>query len=207
MSINLIQSYNKYKNGSNIQVALESFNNDVNYENFKDLGSNKNVKKQVRKYVNDFQRKYSLDLLGKVTENHQSITKARKKQTLNGYVKEIVDGGANALIAQRNYNTFFNDPINLEYYGAEGLENLKQKTDLELIELAYIKGNQTGNFNLLNNADRQEILNSLPIDSQKAVIDKIRNDNLSNAIKLQEEQIFLKRKINNLKSKLLLQHY
>ena len=45
LSINLIKSYNKYKSGSNLEVALESFNEDVNYNNFKDLGSNKRVKK------------------------------------------------------------------------------------------------------------------------------------------------------------------
>ena len=51
LSIDLIKSYNKHKSGSNLELALESFNEDVNYDNFKDLGSNKRVKKQVRKYL------------------------------------------------------------------------------------------------------------------------------------------------------------
>ena len=194
LSIDLIKSYNKHKSGSNLELALESFNEDVNYDNFKDLGSNKRVKKQVRKYVNDFQRKYSLDLLGKVTENHQSITKTRKTQTLNGYVKDIVAGGANGLMAEKSYNTFFTDPLNLEYYGAEGLEKLKQSKDLELIELSLIQGGKAGNVNLFNNEQRQAVLNALPVKSQKAVIDKIRNNNLSEAIKLQEETIFSEKK-------------
>jgi len=124
LSIDLIKKYNKYKSGSNLELALEGFNNDVSYEkNFKDLGSNKRVKKEVRKYVNDFQRKYSLDLLGKVTENHQSITKARKTQTLNQMVIDQVAGGKNGLLAKKQYNNFWSDPLNLEYYGAEQLEN------------------------------------------------------------------------------------
>src|SRR5210317_905663 len=52
LSIDLIKSYNKHKSGSDLEVALENFNSDVNYENFKDLGSNKRVKKEVRQYVN-----------------------------------------------------------------------------------------------------------------------------------------------------------
>ncbi|BAQ86376.1 hypothetical protein [uncultured Mediterranean phage uvMED] len=194
LGIDLIKSYNKYKSGSNIEVALEGFNQDVNYKNFEDLGSNKRVKKQVRKYVTDFQRKYSLDLLGKVTENHQSITKARKTQTLNGYIKDIVAGGANALIAERNYNTFFTDPLNLEYYGAEGLEKLRGTKDLELIELSLINRGKTGDVNLFDNKQRKAVLDALPVKSQKAVIEKIRNNNLSEAIKLQEETIFAEKK-------------
>ena len=32
LSIDLIKSYNKHKSGSNLEVALEGFNKDVNYE-------------------------------------------------------------------------------------------------------------------------------------------------------------------------------
>jgi len=194
ISIDLIKKYNKYKSGSDLEVALEGFNKDVNYENYKDLGSNKIVKKEVRKYVNDFQRKYSLNLLGKVTENHQSITKARKTQKLNGYVKDIVAGGSNGLIAERAYNTFFTDPINLDYYGAEGLEKLRQSKDLELIELSLIQGGNNGDINLLDDKQRQAVLGALPLKSKKAVIDKIRNGDISRAIKSEEDIIFAERK-------------
>ena len=81
LSIDLIKSYNKHKKGSNLELALDGFQEDVKYENFKDLGSNKRVKKEVRNYVNKFRSKYALDLLGKVTENHQDITKARTDKT------------------------------------------------------------------------------------------------------------------------------
>lgn len=194
LSIDLIKSYNKYKNGSNLDFALTEFNKEVDYSNFKDLGSNKRVKKEVQNYVRDFQRKYSLDLLGKVTENHQSITKARKTQTLNQLILDQVDGGANAAIAERKYQNFWLDPINLEYYGAEGLENLKQEKDLELLELQIIKGAELKKVNLLDNEQREAILNSLPIKSQQAVIDKIRTDFVSKSLALQEEQIFQEKK-------------
>ena len=194
LSISLIKSYNKYKSGSDLKSALEGFTGDVNYENFKDLGSNKRVKKEVKDYVNKFQRKYSLSLLGKVTENHQEITKARKTQTLNGYVTDMVAGGANGLIAEKEYKSFFNKPENLEYYGAEGLEKLKQSKDLELIELSLIQGGKNGQVNLLNNEQRKAVLDALPIKSQKAVIDKIRNQSISDRIKLDEEQIFEEKK-------------
>lgn len=194
LSIDLIKSYNKHKKGSNLELALNGFQEDLNYENFKDLGSNKRVKKEVRNYVNKFRSKYALDLLGKVTENHQSITKARKTQTLDKMIKDQVAGGKDGLIAQRDYQSFWTDPLNLEYYGAEGLEKLKQEKDLELLELAYIQGGNTGQVNLFNNDQRKEILESLPLKSQKAVIDKIRNDFASRAIKLQEENIFKEKK-------------
>ena len=194
LSIGLIKSYNKYKGGSNLESALEGFTGDVNYENFKDLGSNKRVKKEVRDYVNKFQRKYSLSLLGKVTENHQEITKARKTQSLNGNVADMVAGGANGLIAGREYKSFWTDPLNLEYYGAEGLEKLKQSKDLELIELSFIQGGKNGQVNLLNNEQRKAVLDALPLKSQKAVIDKIRNQSISDRIKLDEEQIFEEKK-------------
>ena len=118
LSIDLIKSYNKHSNNTDLEVALEGFNEDVNYKNFEDLGSNKRVKKEIRNYVNKFQRKYSLDLLGKVTENHQSITKARKDQKLSELVKEKAVGGANAIFADRELKTFFEDPTNINYYGA-----------------------------------------------------------------------------------------
>ena len=194
LSIDLIKSYNKHKKGSNLELALNGFQEDVKYENFKDLGSNKRVKKEVRNYVNKFRSKYALDLLGKVTENHQDITKARKTQTLNKMVKDQVAGGKDGIIAQRDYQSFWTDPLNLEYYGAEGLEKLKQEKDLELLELAYIQGGNTGQVNLFNNEQRSEILSSLPLKSQKAVIEKIRNGAVSRAIKSQEDIIFKEKK-------------
>ncbi len=194
LSIDLIKSYNKHKKGSNLELALDGFQEDVKYENFKDLGSNKRVKKEVRNYVNKFRSKYALDLLGKVTENHQDITKARKTQTLDKMVKDQVAGGKDGIIAQRDYQSFWTDPLNLEYYGAEGLEKLKQEKDLEILELAYIQGGNTGQVNLFNNEQRSEILSSLPLKSQKAVIEKIRNGAVSRAIKSQEDIIFKEKK-------------
>jgi len=195
LSIDLIKKYNKYKSGSNLDIALKGFNDEVSYEkNFKDLGSNERVKKEVRKYVNDFQRKYSLDLLGKVTENHQSITKARKTQTLNQMVIDQVAGGKNGLLAKKQYNNFWSDPLNLEYYGAEQLEKLKQEKDLEIIELSLIEGGNRGQVNLLNNEQRKEITEALPLKSQKAVINKIRNGDISRTIKSEEDIIFAEKK-------------
>jgi len=194
LNINLIKSFNKYKNGSNLDLAIKGFNGEVDYENFKDLGSNKRVKKEVKDYVQKFQRKYSLDLLGKVTENHQDITKARKTQQLNQLVLDQIDGGANAVFAERDYQSFWTDPVNLEYYGAEGLEKLKQEKDLELLELALIKGAQNKQVNLLDDEQRKAILDALPIKSQKAVIDKIRTDFVSRSLALQEERIFEEKK-------------
>ena len=195
LSIDLIKKYNKHKKGSNLELALDAFNEDVSYEkNFKDLGSNKRVKKAVRKYVNDFQRKYSLDLLGKVTENHQAVTKARKNKKLNQLVLDRVAGGSNGLLADREYKSFWTDPLNLEYYGAEGLEKLKQEKDLEFIELSYIEGGNRGDVNLLNDKQRKEIIDTLPIKSQKAVINKIRNGDISRQIKSEEDIIFAEKK-------------
>ena len=194
LNINLIKSFNKYKNGSNLDLAIKGFNEEVDYENFKDLGSNKRVKKEVKDYVQKFQRKYSLDLLGKVTENHQEITKARKTQQLNQLILDQVDGGANAVFAERDYKSFWIDPVNLEYYGAEGLEKLKQEKDLELLELGLIKGAQNKQVNLLDNEQRKAILDALPVKSQKAVIDKIRTDFVSRSLALQEERIFEEKK-------------
>jgi len=194
LNINLIKSFNKYKNGSNLDLAIKGFNEEVDYENFKDLGSNKRVKKEVKDYVQKFQRKYSLDLLGKVTENHQEITKARKTQQLNQLILDQVDGGANAVFAERDYQSFWSDPVNLEYYGAEGLEKLKQEKDLELLELGLIKGAQNKQVNLLDDEQRKAILDALPIKSQKAVIDKIRTDFVSRSLALQEERIFEEKK-------------
>ena len=194
LNINLIKSFNKYKNGSNLDLAIKGFNEEVDYENFKDLGSNKRVKKEVKDYVQKFQRKYSLDLLGKVTENHQEITKARKTQQLNQLILDQVDGGANAVFAERDYKSFWIDPVNLEYYGAEGLEKLKQEKDLELLELGFIKSGQNKQVNLLDNEQRKAILDALPVKSQNAVIDKIRTDFVSRSLALQEERIFEEKK-------------
>jgi len=199
LSIGLVKSFTKHSKGSNLELALENFNTDVNYKNFKDLGSNKRVKKEVRTYVNKFQRKYSLDLLGKVTENHQDITKTRKTQTLNGYVKDMISGGANSLIAETDYKSFWNDPLNLEYYGAEGIEKLKQEKDLELIELSLIQGGKSGKVNLMNNEQRSNILKALPVKSQRAVIDKVRNNIVSEGIKLREENVFAEKQDKKLK--------
>ena len=199
LSIGLVKSFTKHSKGSDLEIALENFNTDVNYKNFKDLGSNKRVKKEVRTYINKFQRKYSLDLLGKVTENHQDITKTRKTQTLNGYVKDMISGGANSLIAETDYKSFWYDPLNLEYYGAEGIEKLKQEKDLELIELSLIQGGKSGKVNLMNNEQRNNILSALPVKSQRAVIDKVRNNIVSEGIKLREENVFAEKQDKKLK--------
>ena len=106
LSLDLIKSYNKHKSGTNLELALENFNDDVNYENFKDLGSNKTVKKEVRDYVNKFQRKYSLNLLGEVTENHKDFTKNRKENTLLKLTKDKASGGSAAVFATREIKAF-----------------------------------------------------------------------------------------------------
>ena len=194
LSIDLIKSYKKHSSNTDLEVALEGFNEDVNYKNFEDLGSNKRVKKEVRNYINKFQRKYSLDLLGKVTENHQSITKARKDKNLSDLVKEKAAGGANAIFADRELNTFFTDPANITYYGADGLAKKKEEIDNQVIELTYINKGQTGEFNLFDDAQREELRNTLPMKSQQAVIDKVRSDWLSNTLALKDEQIFNEKK-------------
>ena len=194
LSIDLIKSYNKHKSGTNLELALENFNNDVNYGNFKDLGSNKRVKKEVRKYVNDFQRKYSLDLLGKVTENHKDFTKNRKENTLLKLTKDKASGGSAAVFATREIEAFFNDPTNVEYFGYEGLRKKKEEVDNQVIELTYINKGQTGEFNLFDDEQRAELRKTLPLESQEAVIEKVRSDWLSNVLALKEENVFQEKK-------------
>jgi len=194
LSIDLIKSYNKHKSGTNLELALENFNNDVNYGNFKDLGSNKRVKKEVRKYVNDFQRKYSLDLLGKVTENHKDFTKNRKENFLLKKTKDKASGGSAAVFATREIEAFFNDPTNVEYFGYEGLRKKKEEVDNQVIELTYINKGQTGEFNLFDDEQRAELRKTLPLESQEAVIEKVRSDWLSNVLALKEENVFQEKK-------------
>ena len=194
LSLDLIKSYNKHKSGTNLELALENFNDDVNYENFKDLGSNKTVKKEVRDYVNKFQRKYSLNLLGEVTENHKDFTKNRKENTLLKLTKDKASGGSAAVFATREIKAFFNDPTNVEYFGYEGLRKKKEEVNNQVLELTYINKGQTGDFNLFDDKQRAELREDLPIESQQAVIDKVRSNWLSNALKLQEEKVFNEKK-------------
>ena len=194
LSLDLIKSYNKHKSGTNLELALENFNDDVNYENFKDLGSNKTVKKEVRDYVNKFQRKYSLNLLGEVTENHKDFTKNRKENTLLKLTKDKASGGSAAVFATREIEAFFNDPTNVEYFGYEGLRKKKEEVNNQVLELTYINKGQTGDFNLFDDKQRAELREDLPIESQQAVIDKVRSNWLSNALKLQEEKVFNEKK-------------
>ena len=200
LSIDLIQSYNKHSNNTNLEIALEGFNADLNYNNFKDLGSNNAVKKQIKKYTTDFKRKYSLDLLSAVTLKHKELTSANKQQKLNLYIKDMSGSDATAAaIASRNYNNFWIDPQNLAYYGPKKLEELKAKSDLQILELAFINKGERGEINLLDNDERAAILAALPVESQKPVIDKIRNTNLSEKIKLDEEIIFKEKQDKKLK--------
>jgi len=194
LSIDLIKSYNKHNQGTDLEVALENFNEDVNYENFKDLGSNKRVKKEVKDYVNKFQRKYSLDLLGKVTERHLEANKLRKENKLNDIIKARVAGGKDGAFAERDYQAYWTNPENITYFGVEGLAKKKEEADLQTIELAYIQGGKTGDLNLFNNEQRQAVLESLPPESQVAVIEKVRSNWLSNTLALQEEKIFAEKK-------------
>ena len=196
----LIQNFNKFSNNTNMEVALNGFNDAVDYKNFKDLGSNKNVKKYIRKYITDFQRKYSLDLLGEVTKNHKELTSANKLQTLNMFVKDMSGSDATAAeIAVRNYNAFWINPQNLKYYGPKELEKLKAEKDLQIDELTLINKAERGEVNLFDNKVRAEILDALPASSFKAVINKIRNNDLSEAIKLKEEIIFKEKQDKSLK--------
>ena len=195
LSIGLVKSFTKHSKGSNLELALENFNNDVSYEkNYKDLGSNKLVKKEVRSYVNKFQRKYSLDLLGKVTENHQDFTKNRKENKLLELTKDAAAGGANAVFATRELETFFNDPTNVDYFGYEGLTKKKQEIANQVLELTYINKGETGEFNLFDDKQLKELRETLPISSQEAVIEKVRSDWLSNTLKLKEEKVFNEKK-------------
>jgi len=109
-------------------------------------------------------------------------------------VIDQVAGGKNGLLAKKQYNNFWSDPLNLEYYGAEQLEKLKQEKDLEIIELSLIEGGNRGQVNLLNNEQRKEITEALPLKSQKAVINKIRNGDISRTIKSEEDIIFAEKK-------------
>jgi len=186
MNVDLIQNYNSFSKGTNLKTALEGFTQSNKYENYKNLGSNKQVKRKVKKYLSDFNREYSLKLLGEVTKRNVEQSKVNKEDKLDSYIKAMSgEDTTAAAIASKKYNSFFLDPENDNFYGASGLKKLKKQKDQLKFELTLINGGKKGKIDLLDNDVRKSIIDKLGPQGSKAIIENIRQSGIS--LQLEEE--------------------
>lgn len=187
----ILESYNKNKSSTNSKSALEAFTNDINYENFKDLGSNKAVKKKVEKYLNKINGEYSLKLLGEVYDNSIQASKKNKSDQLSKIVQTLGGSDYAAIpFAQRDLDLFFSNPNNEKFYGAEEIEKLKEKTFLEIKELQYINLAKNRNINLFDKEVRDNLNNELNSGIVDKIIDTARNVKLADIIKDEQDEMF-----------------
>ena len=98
-------------------------------------------------------------------------------------------GGTDATaiaIVDREYDNFWNDPINATFYGPEKLAQKKQEKDELILELQFINGGKRGDIDLLNNEVRNKILANFNKERGKSIIDNIRKSRIS--LQLEEEK-------------------
>ena len=187
INFDVLKSFNENSKHTNLQIALENFTQDIDYNNYKDEGSNKAVKKKIRKYLSDVNTKYSLDLGKEVLKNSTAKSKFNKETQLNTWVKDISGPDQTAaVISGRLYNSFFNDPLNLAFYGPDKLAELKKQKDELILELHFINGGRKGEIDLFDNETRKAILENAPKGRAKSIIASIRNSDIS--LQLEEEQ-------------------
>jgi len=187
INLDVLKSFNENGKNTNLEIALENFTNDIDYTNYKDLGTNKAVKKKVKNYLANINRKYSLDLGKEVLKNSADLSKFNKEKHLNKMVNILGGTDATAIaIVDREYDNFWNDPINATFYGPEKLAQKKQEKDELILELQFINGGKRGDIDLLNNEVRNKILAKFNKERGKSIIDNIRKSGIS--LQLEEEK-------------------
>ena len=187
INLDVLNSFNENSKNTNLSIALENFTQDIDYNNYKDLGANKAVKKKVKNYLANINRKYSLDLGKEVLKNSANLSKFNKDKQLNSWVKTLGGPDATAIpIAERQYKEFFENPGNLAFYGPDKLAQIKQQKDELIFELQFINAGKRGDINLLDNEVRSKILANFPPERGKSIINNIRTSGIS--LQLEEEK-------------------
>ena len=187
INLDVLKSFNENSNNTNLSTALENFTNDIDYTNYKDLGSNKAVKKKIKNYLGNVNRKYSLDLGKEVLKKSAALSKANKQNKLDKLIKVLGGVDATAIpLARREYNTFFKDPANVAFYGPEMLQEKKDESDQLINELALINAGRRGEINLFDNEQRKKIIEGLPENKRKVILENIRNSKIN--LDIEEEQ-------------------
>lgn len=196
------EKFNKYKRSTRIE-DVKSFNNDVMDIEFE--ASNKNVKKTVDKYLRDQRLDLGLKLSNRIISNSYDKSKLNKEDKLNQWITDMSSKDPTTrLIATRNYNTFFQNPEELNFYGETNFQKLK--TEKDKLKLHTILINQIDNDEVdLTDKETRKKINEQFGGNIQVYLDRANNKLIANELKLdaefkKQEKATVEQQLNNFTS-------
>ena len=197
------QSFNKYNKSTRIE-DVNSFNNDLMGLEFE--ASNKEVKKGVNKYLRDQRLDLGLKLSNKIIGNSYDKSKLNKDNNLNTAIAKMAsEDETTALIANKYYENFFNDPAEKYFYGAAEFQKLKKEKDKLKLTTTLINRIDNNKIDLTDNEQRKKIIEIFGVEGAKPYIERARNKTISvefqkdNELKKQEKAT-IEQQLNNFTS-------
>ena len=166
-------------------------------------GSNKQVNKLVRDYIQKQKNSLSLDLGKKILGNSVSKSRTRKDTNLNTLISDMTSSDeVKRIIATRDYNSFFLNPENITFYGEEGIKKLKKEKDNLLLKNIYIKRINNKEIDLTDKATRDQILKEFGPLGAKSILQRQRALTISDTLfdeelERKEERATVEQQLNN----------
>jgi hypothetical protein len=179
--------YGSYKRSTKSTDVIEYGNrlDEIDFE-----ASNKSVDKLVKKYIRKKKNSTSLTLGKEILNRSVLQSENRKDKELDSYINMITSKNPlERLQGGRFYQTFFDSPENIQFYGEKKLGEIKKKKDLVLLKNIYIKQIDNNDLDLLDNDLRKKITKELGFTGGKAILEKARAKLISDVIQADEFQL------------------
>ena len=145
----------KFKNLSDLESAIELFDDEVNAKNYKSTldGESTNVRNLVTQWIFKERGSRRTKLANQVTKNHIEKTLFTDTKTINSL--SIDAASSDPFVrdtALGELDLWFKDPVNKNTYGATGLAKKKQDTELQIKKNQYLFRTKNNPIDVVKNA-------------------------------------------------------
>lgn len=158
---NISLQYNTIKKTeTNIEKGLTEFSKYLSPKTYENelAGENRKVKKKVEDWLRGQRTKFNLQLGNDIMSNSIEKSKVTKGNVLDNI---ITRASSNDVLersrAEVDFKNFFNDPNNISFYGAKGIQDLQSEKNKELVTLRLIRKTENGEVDLTDDKVRNQI--------------------------------------------------
>lgn len=145
----------KFKNQSDLESAIELFEDEVNIKNYKSTldGENKNVRNLVNQWLYKERGSRRTKLANQVTKKHIEKTLFTDTNTLNSL--SIDAASSDPFVrdtALGELELWFKDPVNKNTYGETGLSKKQQDIEIQIKKNQYLFRTKNNPIDVVKNA-------------------------------------------------------
>ena len=165
----------KFNNLSDLDIALDLFDNEVNIKNYKSTlnKENKEVQNLVSQWLYKERGSRRTQLVSKVTKKHLE----KSLFTDTNYLNSLSIDAASSDVYKRNaaideIGLWFNDPVNKTTYGELGLAQKKQEIELQVKRNQLLFKTQNNPIDVVKNA--AAIRNEFNSEEAELIIEKAK---------------------------------